>query len=303
MEYRAPKAPRKGVSRVQTPGGQNFTESSHVGHPFMGAEHRREYSYRSQRMDPTFSKKTLSFLRRLDRNNDREWFHAHREEFEAEVRAPLLQLVSRLQEDLPSFAPELVADPKMSLFRQWRDTRFSTNKAPLKTNVAAVFPHKALGRKNGAALYFEVAPKWVWMGGGLYAPDPSQLNAVREHVAEHYGELDALVTSSGFKRIGGLKGDQLSRVPRGFPADHPAAAYLRYRQFLGFREEKPDFATAPHFYRKLLATFKVLAPLCRFLNQPIVAMPRTALPQLRGDKTAKERHEGTRARRRESGGS
>jgi len=242
-------------------------------------------------VDPSFSKRSLSFLRRLDRNNDREWFHAHREEFEAEVRAPLLQLVSRLQEDLPSFAPELVADPKMSLFRQWRDTRFSANKAPLKTNVAAVFPHKALGRKNGAALYVEIAPKWVWMGGGLYAPDASQLHAVREHLADHYDELDAIVTSRAFAQIGGLKGEQLSRVPRGFPKDHPAAAYLRRRQVLGFREEKPEFATHPSFYRNLVSTFKVLAPLCRFLNAPIVAMPRTELPEMRQDRATKTRAE------------
>ncbi len=249
-------------------------------------------------MDPAFSRKTLSFLRRLDRNNDREWFHTHREEFEAEVRAPLLQLVTRLSQDLPWFAPELVADPKISLFRQWRDTRFSANKLPLKTNVAAVFPHKALGRRNGAALYFEVAPKWVWMGGGLYEPDTAQAQAVREHVAAHHEEFRSLVTSRGFKRIGGLKGEELSRVPRGFPKEHPAASYLRHRQFLGFEEKKAEFAIQPDFYRQLLATFKVLAPLCRFLNDPILAMPRAELAQLRKDKTAQARHEDTQTRRK-----
>ncbi|MDH4065925.1 MAG: DUF2461 domain-containing protein, partial [Acidobacteriota bacterium] len=88
-----------------------------------------------------FSNKTVAFLRKLKKNNDRAWFHAHREEYERDVRAPMLAVVERLAEDFQTFAPELVADPKVSLFRPWRDTRFSENKAPLKTNIAAVFPH------------------------------------------------------------------------------------------------------------------------------------------------------------------
>ncbi|MEW6323722.1 MAG: DUF2461 domain-containing protein, partial [Acidobacteriota bacterium] len=213
-----------------------------------------------------FTPKTLAFLRALKKNNTREWFHAHREEYEAHVRAPMLAIVERLANDFPSFAPEMLADPKVSLFRPWRDTRFSEDKSPLKTNVAAVFPNRTLGRMNGAGLYFEVAPGWVWIGGGMYAPDTKQLAAVREHIAANYRELETIVRSPGFRKLGGLKGETLTRVPRGFPMDHPAAAYLRHKQFLGFREEAPTFATRPAFYKELLATFKTLAPLCRFLN-------------------------------------
>lgn len=222
-----------------------------------------------------FTPKTLSFLRALARNNDRAWFHARRDEYEAHVRGPMIAIVNRLADDFGSFAPEMVADPKVSLFRQWRDTRFSENKAPLKTNVAATFPHRGLGRMNGAGLYFEVAPKWVWIGGGIYAPDTSQLQAVREHIVDHHRALAKLTASAPFARLGGLKGDQLARVPRGFAKDHPAATYLRYRQFLGFREEGAVFATRPDFYKQLVTTFKTLLPLCRFLNEPLVAMRRT----------------------------
>jgi uncharacterized protein (TIGR02453 family) len=221
-----------------------------------------------------FTAKTLAFLRALARNNDRAWFHARKDDFEANVRGPMLAVVQRLAEDFATLAPEMVADPKVSLFRQWRDTRFSENKAPLKTNIAAVFPNRVLGRMRGAGLYFEVAPKWVWIGGGIYAADTPQLQAVREHVAAHHRQLDAIVKSAGFKKLGGLKGDELARVPRGFDKDHPAAAYLRRRQFLGYRDEKPEFATRPDFYRQLVATFNVLLPLCRFLNEPLLAMRR-----------------------------
>lgn len=222
-----------------------------------------------------FTAKTVSFLRALARHNDRDWFHARRDEYERDVRGPMLAVVGQLAEDFASFAPEMVADPKISLFRQWRDTRFSENKAPLKTNVAAVFPHRVLGWMSGAGLYFEIAPKWVWIGGGIYAPDTSQLQAVREHVAAHHRQLHALTSSPAFKKIGGLRGEQLARVPRGFAKDHPAAGYLRHRQFLGFREEAAEFATRPDFYKQLVSTFRALLPLCRFLNAPIVAMRRT----------------------------
>ncbi len=224
--------------------------------------------------NPAFTPKTLAFLRALTRNNDRAWFHAHREDYEQHVRGPMIAIVERLAEDFRRTAPDMVADPKTSLFRPWRDTRFSDNKAPLKTNVAAVFPNRVLGRMQGAGLYFEVAPGWVWMGGGIYAPDASQLQAIRSHIAEHHQELERIVRAPGFRKLGGLKGERLTRVPRGVATDHPAAYYLQFKQFLGAREEAATFATRSDFYRELVATFRQLLPLCRFLNEPLVARAR-----------------------------
>lgn len=228
-----------------------------------------------------FTAKTVSFLRALKRNNDREWFHQHRADYEAHVRAPMLAVIERLATDFAAFAPELVADAKTSMFRPWRDTRFSEDKSPLKTHAAAVFPHRTLGKGRGAGLYFEIAPAWVWIGGGLYAPDTSQLQAVREHIAAHHRQLHAIVTSPAFKRFGGLQGERMARVPRGFPGDHPAAHYLQFRQFLGFREEPPAFAARPDFYRQLVTTFRQLAPLVQFLNEPIVSTERRVLADVK----------------------
>jgi uncharacterized protein (TIGR02453 family) len=163
-----------------------------------------------------------------------------------------------------------VASPKVSLFRPWRDTRFSEDKSPLKTNIAAVFPDRRLGRMNGAALYFEVATSWVWIGGGVYAPDSAQLHAIRQHLAANQVRFERLIGARAFRRLGGLKGDTISRVPRGFPNDHPAAAYLRHTQFLGFREEPAAFAARPDFYRQLVATLRAMAPLVAFLNEPLI---------------------------------
>jgi uncharacterized protein (TIGR02453 family) len=227
-----------------------------------------------------FTPRALTFLRALQRNNRRAWFHANRERYETDVRAPMTAIVERLAKDLPAFAPDLCADPKISMFRPWRDTRFSEDKKPLKTHVAAVFPHRTLGRMNGAALYFEVAPKWVWIGGGIYAPDTAQLQLLREHIAERYHELDTIARSAAIKRLGGLQGERLLRVPRGFAKDHPAAHYLQFKQFLAYREEAAEFATRPDFYRQLLRTFRQLAPLVHFLNEPLVALQGRTTPLL-----------------------
>ena len=168
-----------------------------------------------------FSPKALSFLRALKRNNNRDWFKARKDQYDALLRAPMIEMIERLALDFRAFAPDLVASPKASLYRIYRDTRFSANKAPLKTHVAAVFPCRGLPKHQGAGLYFEVAPEWVWVGGGMYAPDTSQLQAVREHIAANHRRLRAIVESPGFRRaVGRLDGEQLQRMPRGFPKDH-----------------------------------------------------------------------------------
>src|SRR5918994_5379789 len=115
-----------------------------------------------------FSPKTISFLRALKRNNDREWFRARKADYERHVRTPMIDVLARLAIDFRTFAPELISDPKVSLFRIYRDTRFSNDKSPFKTAVAAHFPSRDFAPSDGAGLYFEVAAGWVWIGGGMY---------------------------------------------------------------------------------------------------------------------------------------
>jgi uncharacterized protein (TIGR02453 family) len=219
-----------------------------------------------------FTPRTIAFLRALERNNRREWFHARKDRYEAEVRAPMVALVERLAGDFRDIAPDLVANPRTSLYRPYRDTRFSADKAPIKTNVAAVFPHRLLPKHEGAGFYLEVAPHHVWYGGGIYMPTSPQLHQLREHIAEHHRRLARLTGAPPFRRtFGALEGAQLQRVPRGFLPDHPAAAFLKYKQFLAFRERPAEFAADAGFYRTILAAFKVLAPFVAFLNEPLVA--------------------------------
>jgi uncharacterized protein (TIGR02453 family) len=220
---------------------------------------------------PRFTPATLTFLRALKRHNRREWFNAHRDDYEAHVRQPMTAIIERLAVDFRGFAPELVASPRVSLYRIYRDTRFSENKAPYKTHVAAVFPTRGLAKHEGAGLYFHVSPGEVWVGGGMYAPQMPQLLAVRDHIATNVQRLRAIVESPAFSRqVGRLEGERLQRVPRGFPKDHEAAEFLKFRQFLAGREFPPALATSPAFYRTLIAVFRRVAPLARFLNEPLL---------------------------------
>jgi len=217
-----------------------------------------------------FRPQALAFLRALKRNNDRDWFKARKEQYDALLRAPMIAMIDQLAVEFRAFAPDLVASPKMSLYRIYRDTRFSENKAPLKTNVAAVFPHRHLPKHQGAGLYFHVGLDGIWIGGGMYAPDTSQLQAVREHVAANLKRFRAIVESPAFRRtVGTLEGEQLQRVPRGFSKDHPAAKYLKFRQYLAGREHPTAFARNPRFYGEVVRVFRDIAPLVKFLNEPL----------------------------------
>ena len=220
---------------------------------------------------PRFSAETLRFLRALKRNNRREWFNAHRDDYETHVRQPMTAIVERLADDFRAFAPELVASPKVSMYRIYRDTRFSDNKTPYKTHVAAVFPTRGLLKHEGAGVYFHVSPDEVWVGGGMYSPQPAQLYAVREHIAGHSRQLRAILESPGFRRqVGRLEGETLKRVPRGFPGDHPAAEFLKHRHFIAGAEFPAALAASPKFYGTLLTVFRQVMPLARFLNAPLL---------------------------------
>jgi len=238
-----------------------------------------------------FTPRTLSFLRSLKRNNDRAWFAAHRDGYLRDVHQPMLDLVERLAAELPAFAPELTASPKASLFRIYRDTRFSADKTPFKTQVGAVFPHRDLHRNESACLYVEIGPGGTMIAGGIYKPERSQLLTIREHVARTHRRLRALVEAPAFKRaVGGIDGDPLRRVPAGYPPDHPAAEYLKFRHFLLGKDYPAAFATSPVFLREILKLFRHMAPVVSYLNDPLLAAERARDPlEVRGQRREPKR--------------
>jgi uncharacterized protein (TIGR02453 family) len=172
-----------------------------------------------------------------------------------------------------------VADPKVSLFRPYRDTRFSADKTPIKTHVAARFPSRAFARSEGAGLYVHVGVDEVWAGGGIYMPSAADLTAIRARIASTHPRLHRIVMAPRFRTaVGELSGDRLTRVPRGYATDHPAAHYLQFKQFIGGAEWEPAFATRATFYRELCAVFQAVAPLVTFLNDALLAKTAPAEP-------------------------
>jgi uncharacterized protein (TIGR02453 family) len=220
--------------------------------------------------DLHFPPEGMRFFKALKRNNKRAWFQPRKDVYETQVVAPMRAIVEQLAIDMRAFAPEVVIDPKRAIFRIYRDTRFAADKTPYKTHIAASFPWRGLPRGEGAGLYFHVAPTEIWIGGGIYSPPTPTLQALREHVAANHRRLRSIVESAGFKKMfGGLEGEEMQRVPHGFPKDHPAADYLRRRQFLAVRELPGTLATNKKFYATLVATFRAAVPLLRYLNEPL----------------------------------
>jgi uncharacterized protein (TIGR02453 family) len=239
---------------------------------------------------PCFTPRTLTFLRGLKRNNDRTWFAEHRDAYERDVRQPMVALVERLAQDIRRFAPDLVASPRASLYRIYRDTRFSSNKAPFKTQVGAIFPHRELPRHRGAALYVEIGPDGAMAVGGVYMPEPADVQALREHMAANYSRFRTLVESPTFKRtVGAVYGDGLKRVPRGYPPDHPAAEYLKLKQFIFGKDYPAAFAVSPSFYGTVVRQFERMAPVITFLNEPLVAALARRDPLARETKISRGR--------------
>jgi uncharacterized protein (TIGR02453 family) len=226
-----------------------------------------------------FGPGALTFFRQLARRNEREWFEAHRRVWEREVRDPMRALVEELDVRLAAVAPELVGDPRRSLFRIHRDTRFSRDKRPYKTHAACWLYHRDAGHgvgdsaQGGAGLYLHLAPapEGSMVAGGLWMPPAPALAKVRERLAEDHEELEAILRAPAFRRRFGSLSDEavLKRMPRGFDAEHPAAALLRYRSFTVSRELAPDEVLSPKLPATLARDFAALTPFVRWLNAAI----------------------------------
>jgi len=214
----------------------------------------------------------LAFLRNLAKNNDREWFTPRKAVYEAELKEPMLAIVRRITDAMTGFAPNHVRPAEKSLFRIYRDTRFSSDKRPYKTHVAAWWSHQGLQKTSGAGYYFHIGPKEVVVAAGAYMPEKEQLAAIRHWLLENHAGfrklLDRPAVRKTFKEF---EGNALTRPPKGFPKDHPALDLIQCRQW-GLSATLPA-ATAlkPDFAATVIRYFQLAAPIVDALNTPIAA--------------------------------
>jgi uncharacterized protein (TIGR02453 family) len=219
---------------------------------------------------PGFPPEAAAFFRGLARNNRREWFLPRKPVFEEKVKEPMRQLVEALNGEIRRFAPPHVADPAKAIYRIYRDTRFSKDKKPYKEHLAAYFPRSGMDRDGAAGFYLAVSHKELAVGGGVHMPAPDVLRTLRNHIAERPAEFRKLAGSKTLRELfGEMHGAALSRVPKGFAADHPAADLLRLKQYLFYVELPPALVTSPELFGEVRKRFKALTPLVDFLNAPL----------------------------------
>jgi uncharacterized protein (TIGR02453 family) len=214
----------------------------------------------------------LKFLRSLAKNNDREWFTPRKAIFEAELKEPMLTIVRKVTDAMIDFAPNHVRPAEKSLFRIYRDTRFSNDKRPYKTHVAAWWSHQGLEKTSGAGYYFHISAKEVIVAAGAYMPEKDQLSAIRHWLLENHVEfrkiLEKLAVRKAFKEF---EGEKLSRPPKGFPKDHPALDLIQCRQW-GLSATLPaETALKPTLAATIVRYFQLAAPMVDALNTPIAA--------------------------------
>ncbi len=219
---------------------------------------------------PGFPEEGMKFLRALKKNNRREWFQPRKHVYDEQVRAPMLQLVAALNAEMMSFAPAYVREPAEAVYRIYRDTRFSPDKTPYKTHIAAVFTRRGFDRHAGAGFYFSVAPDEIEVAAGVYMPGPEQLRTIRLHLLENHEEFRRIASARALREfMGELKGDRLIRVPKGFPREHPAADLVRHKQWLFWAMLDPLLAVTPRLFDEVLVRFRAVAPFVEFLNAPL----------------------------------
>lgn len=226
-----------------------------------------------------FPPESLRFLRGLKRHNAKPWFEANRAVYERAVKEPLKQLAEELDVRFAALAPEFVAPPKRALFRIHRDVRFSNDKSPYKTHAALWVFHRDAGRgvgrsigeaHGGAGFYFHLEPGASMVAAGYWMPPRPALNRIREYLVEHQKAFEQIVRAPGFtKRFGTLDdepGVRLTRVPRGYAPDHPAAEWLRFNSFTTSRALTDVDALSPRLVDAIMKDYAALLPLVRWLN-------------------------------------
>jgi uncharacterized protein (TIGR02453 family) len=222
-----------------------------------------------------FTEEGFKFLRGLARHNDREWFNARKPVYERALKEPMLAVIEGINQGFAEFAPEHVRPAQKAMMRIYRDTRFSKEKIPYKTHLAAWWARAGLEKTSGGGFYLQVSPREVIVAGGCYMPERDQLLAIRRYLLDHHVEFRALLADGKLARLTeSFEGLSLTRAPKGFPAEHPAMDLLLRRQWGVSATLAAEVALQPSFVKLVVERLRVMAPLVEFLNRPLAPVGR-----------------------------
>ena len=219
-----------------------------------------------------FSEQTIGFLEELRDNNNRDWFAENKPRYEELVLDPALRFIEAMQRPLDEIAPHFTAIPSRvggSLMRVYRDTRFSKNKLPYKTNIGIQFRHEQAKDVHAPGYYVHIDPEQVFLGVGMWRPDSDPLRQIRERIVARPAEWKRAMGDQRFRRHFRLGGESLKRPPRGFDKDHELIDDLKRKSFIAVKELDVDAGVGPRFQKQVETAFAAGTPFMRFLCQSV----------------------------------
>lgn len=219
-------------------------------------------------------KSTLDFLRKLAENNYREWFHEHKAAYDA-AKQHVIDTGVQLMAEINKFDKSIgFPDPKKCMFRIARDTRFSNDKSPYKTNMGFLLNAEGSTRSELPAYYMHIEPGNCFVSCGVYMASPPVIKAIRVAIDDDWSVFSSILNNKAFKAAFGntlaQDDDMLSRVPAGFDKNSPAAECLKLKHFYVFRPMSQKEVCSKDFVKEAARLFKLTEPLCTFLREAII---------------------------------
>jgi len=223
-------------------------------------------------MNENFTEGTFTFLRELAANNNRDWFNANKARYESEVREPALSFIRTMGHELKRIAPHFVADDRKmggSLMRVYRDTRFSKNKLPYKTNIGIQFRHETGKDVHAPGYYLHIEADEVFAGAGIWHPESDTLKKIRTYIDAHPTRWRDAVGNTAFAKAYTLAGDSLVRPPKGFDAGHPLIDDIKRKDFIGIAPLMPELILQDDLIGLIASYFETATPLMRELCRAV----------------------------------
>ncbi len=221
---------------------------------------------------PHFTAHTFKFLRDLKANNDRPWFKENKGRFESDLKEPALSFITDFGAPLMKISPRFRADPRPvggSLFRIYRDVRFSKDKLPYKTHAGLHFRHEAGKTAYTPGFYLHLEPRASFVGVGIWRPDSATLKLIRQAIVDDPAAWNKAVGTNTFKRVYTVTGEKLKRPPKGFDPEHPLVETLKFKDFTALAPLTQKQVTGSSFMKEFVELCQVGAPMVEFICKAV----------------------------------